>query len=134
MSCLSKNPAVRRFYYRVAAATFANIVLNILVALCFYKFRPHGPVAYILAVVPAIAILGFIVAIGQYLTEDKDEFQRNLMVQVLLWGLGGVLVFTSAWGSLESFAHFRHFNPTYTYILFWVFAGISVPFLNRRYR
>jgi hypothetical protein len=134
MICMPKNPAVRRFYLRVAATTSANIALNILVALYFYKFRPHGPAAYVLAILPAVAILWFIVAIGQYLVEDKDEFQRNLMVQVLLWGLGGVLVLTSAWGSLETFAHIRHFNPTYTYTLFWIFAGISVPFLNRRYR
>lgn len=134
MTCMPKNPAVRRFYSRVAATTLANIALNIGVALSFYRFRPHGPAAYGLAILPAVAILGFIVAIGKYLVEDKDEFQRNLMVQVLLWGLGGVLVLTSAWGSLEPFAHIRHLNPSWTFTFFWIFVGISVPFLNRRYR
>jgi hypothetical protein len=135
MSCpTTKNPAVRRFYFRTFAASSAYIALTVSIALYFHRFRPHGPLAYGLAVLPAIAILGNIVALGLYLIEDKDEVQRSLMVEMLLWGLGGVLVFTSAWGSLETFAHIRHFNPTYTYTLFWIFVGVSVPFSMRKYR
>ncbi len=135
MSCLTtKNPAVRRFYFRTFAASSAYIVLIVSIALCFFKFHPHGPLASVLAVLPAVPILGNIIALGLYLIEDKDEVQRSLMVEMLLWGLGGVLVFTSAWGSLETFTHIRHFNPTYTYTLFWIFVGISVPFLMRKYR
>ena len=134
MGCLTKNPAVRRFYLRTLAAASAYIALTVAIALYFYKFRPHGPLAYVLAVLPAVAILGNIIAIGLYLIEDKDEVQRSLMVELLLWGLGGVLVFTSAWGSLETFTHIRHFNPAYTYTVFWLCVGIGVPFLQRRYR
>ena len=80
MGCMTKNPAVRRFYSRTLAASSAYIVLIVLIALYFYKFRPHGPLAYVLAVLPAIAIMGNIIAIGLYLIEDKDEVQRSLMV------------------------------------------------------
>ena len=134
MGCMTKNPAVRRFYLRTIATTSVYIVLTISVALTFYKFHPHGPLAYFLAVLPAVALAGFIVTIGLYLVEEKDEFQRNLMVDVLLWGLGGVLVFTSAWGSLETFVHIRHFNPSWTYQLFWIFFILRTPFLLRKYR
>jgi len=134
MGCMTKNPAVRRFIFRTLAASSAYIVLTISIALTFYKFRPHGPLATVLAVLPAVAILGNIIAIGLYLIEDKDEAQRSVMVELLLWGLGGVLVFTSAWGLLETFTHIRHFNPTYTYTVFWIFVGIGVPFLQRKYR
>ncbi len=134
MGCMTKNPAVRRFYSRTLAASSAYIVLIVSIALYFYKFRPHGLLAYVLAVLPAVAILGNIIAIGLYLIEDKDEVQRSLMVELLLWGLGGVLVFTSAWGLLETFMHMPHFNPTYTYTVFWLFIGVGVPFLQRRYR
>ena len=101
MTCVPKNPAVRRFYLRTAATTGIYIVLTIFIALYFHRFHPHGLCAYLLALLPAIALTGFIVTIGLYLAEEKDEFQRNLMVDLLLWGLGGVLVFTSAWGSLR---------------------------------
>jgi hypothetical protein len=90
--------------------------------------------AYLLAILPSLAILGVIVSLGVYLVEEKDEFQRTLMVELLLWGLGGVLVLTSAWGSLETFVHIPHLMPTMTYSLFWIFVGISYPFLQRKYR
>jgi len=122
MTCLPMNPAVRRFYLRTATTVGTYIAAFIFAALYFSRFHPHGYCAYLLALLPAIALAGFIVTIGLYLAEDKDEFQRDLMVQALLWGLGGVLVFTSAWGSLETFVHIRHFQPTWTYdsgILIW---------------
>lgn len=110
------------------------IVLILSTALYFYRFHPHGPLAYVLAVLPSIAILAVIVSLGLYLVEETDEFQRSLMVELLLWGLGGVLVVTSAWGSLETFTHIPHLMPTMTYALFWIFASLSWPFLLRRYR
>jgi hypothetical protein len=131
---MTKNPVVRRFYLRTLAANAIYIVLTICIALYFYKFHPHGPLATALALLPAVALLGFIIAIGLYLIEDKDEFQRNQMVDVLLWGLGGVLVFTSAWGSLETFTHIRHLNPSLTYQIFWLCVAIRTPFLLRKYR
>jgi hypothetical protein len=56
------------------------------------------------------------------------------MVEILLWSLGGTLAFTSTWGLLETFAHIPHFNPSWTFTLFWLCAGISTPFLLRKYR
>jgi hypothetical protein len=134
MTCSGKNPAIRRYLRRLAASVSAYIALIILVAFYFYKFHPRGPFAYLLAVVPTIAIIGQIVTIGLYLAEEKDEFQRNLFIQAILWGLGGVLAFTSMWGLLEMFTHIAHFQPTWTFSVFWIFVGVSVPFLQRKYR
>lgn len=134
MGCMTKNPAVRRFYLRVAATNSAYVVLSVLVCLYFYKFRPHGPLAYFLAALPAAAIIAVIVTFGLYVVEEKDEFQRNLFIQVLLCGLGGVLVVTSVWGWLETLVHIWHFQPLWTYMVFWIFAGISAPFLLRKYQ
>lgn len=134
MGCMTKNPAVRRFYTRTAVTVGAYIAVLLFVAFYFYRLHPHGLCAYLLALLPAIALTGFIVTIGLYLAEEKDEFQRDLMVQALLWGLGGVLVFTSAWGSLETFIHIRHFQPTWTYSIFWFFFILRTPFLMWKYR
>jgi hypothetical protein len=128
------NPAIRRYLRRFAVAMSAYIALILIVVLCFHHLHPTGPLAYLLAVLPAVAIIGIIVTVGLYLAEEKDEFQRNLFVQALLWGLGGVLTVTSVWGMLESFTHIQHFQPTWTFTLFWIFVGVSTPFLKRRYR
>ena len=134
MNCLRMNPAIRRYLTRFAVAMSAYIALTVVVAESFHRLHPKGPLAYLLAVLPAAAIIGVIITVGLYLTEEKDEFQRNLFIEALLWGLGGVLAVTSVWGMLESFTHITHFQPTWTFTLFWCFVGVSTPFLQRRYR
>src|SRR5579864_8560596 len=121
MSCLQMNPAIRRYLRRFAVAMSAYVALILVVATYFHRFHPKGPVAYVLALLPAAAIIAQIVTVGLYLAEEKDEFQRNLFIQALLWGLGGVLAVTSGWGMLESFTHIAHFQPTWTFTLFWIF-------------
>ena len=134
MRCLNGNPATRRYLRRFASAMSAYIVLIILTSLYFHRFHPKGPIAYVLALLPALAIIAQIVTVGLYLGEEKDEFQRNLFIEATLWGLGGLLAFTSVWGMLETFAHIAHLQPTWTFSIFWIFVGISTPFLQRRYR
>jgi hypothetical protein len=134
MDCLQSNPATRRYLRRFAIAMSAYIALILVTATYFHRFHPKGPLAYVLALLPAVAIIGQIVVVGLYLAEEKDEFRRNLFVQAMLWGLGGVLAVTSVWGMLESFTHIVHFQPTWTFSLFCVFVALSMPFLQRRYR
>ncbi len=131
---MPKSVATRRYIRRFAVAMIAYIALILIVSTCFHRLHPMGPFAYLLAVLPALAIIGMIVTVGLYLAEEKDEFQRNLFVQSMLWGLGGVLAVTSVWGMLESFTPIPHFEPTWTFSLFWIFVGISSPFLQKRYR
>ena len=134
MFCSNSNPAIRRYLRRFLTAITAYVVLLIAVMKYFHRFHPHGPMAYVLAVLPAIAIIGSIVTVGLYLTEENDEFQRSLFIQSLLWGLGGVMTVTSVWSMLEVFTHIPAFEPSWTYSCFWIFVGISTPFLKRRYR
>lgn len=134
MNCLQSNPAIRRYLRRFAVAMSAYLVLTVFVVSYFHRVHPKGLLAYLLAVLPAVAIIGIIVTVGLYLAEEKDEFRRNIFVQAMLWGLGGVLAVTSVRGMLESFTHIVHFQPTWTFTLFWCFVDISTPFLQRRYR
>jgi hypothetical protein len=112
----------------------AYVVLLIAVGMYFHHFHPGGVLAYLLALLPAAAIIAQIVTVGLYLGEEKDEFQRNLFIQALLWGLGGVLALTSTWGMLESFTHIQHFQPIWTFSVFWCLVGVCTPFLMKRYR
>jgi len=100
----------------------------------FLRFHPTGVLAYALAVLPAIPLIGMLAVFGMYLAEEKDEFQRFIGVQSMLWGIGGTLAVTNIWGFLESFVHLRHLNPILDAVIFWIFMGISIPLLLARYR
>ena len=134
MNCTTNNPAAKRFMRR-------NLITLLLYALSlafsisvFLHFHPTGVLAYLLAVLPAIPLTGLLAIFGLYLAEEKDEFQRSIGVQSMLWSIGGTLAVTNIWGFLESFVHLRHLNPILDAVIFWIFMGISLPFLLRRYR
>jgi hypothetical protein len=85
-------------------------------------------------VLPAIPIIGIIVVVGLYVAEEKDEFQRNLAIQSMLWGLGAIMALTSVWGFLQIFTHIHPFQPFMTFPLFWCFVGIAAAALRWKYR
>jgi len=110
------------------------VLFSVVAALVFRFYHPHGVFSYLAAVLPALPIIGALVYTGVYLAEEKDEFQRNLLVQSLLGGTGGILAVTTTWSYLEDFAHAPHLDLVWVYPLFWLFAGISYGFVRARYR
>lgn len=134
MLCSIKNPAQRRYVIRMWISAALCVLFSVVAALIFRLCHPHGLVSYPVAILPALPIMGALIYTGVYLAEEKDEFQRNLLVQSLLGGTGGILAATTAWGYMEDFAHAPHMDPIWVYPLFWVFAGISYVLVKARYR
>jgi xanthosine utilization system XapX-like protein len=91
-------------------------------------------VAYLLALLPALPVVASFGVVGLYIAEQSDEFERSITIQSLLWGLGGALSINTIWGFLEDSANVPHITPIYTYLFFWIFMGISQPFIRMRYR
>jgi hypothetical protein len=134
MNGIRKNPAVRRYMWRFSAAMTLYVAFLLLAVSEFRRGHPTGAVAYLLAVLPSIPIIGTIAAVGLYLAEEKDEFQRTVLVQSMLWGIGATLAATSVWGFLENFLAVPHMDLFLVYPLFCFFVGIFMPTLKLRYR
>ncbi len=132
LSC--NNLAQRRFVVRMLVAAAFCVLFALMAALGFRFLHFTGISAYLVAVLPALPIIGALVGTGAYLNEEKDEFQRNLLVQSLLGGIGVTLAATTVWGYLEDFARAPHLNLIWVYPLFWLFVAASIPFVIRRYR
>jgi hypothetical protein len=110
------------------------VLFSAVAAVVFRLSHPHGVLAYLVAVLPALPIAGALIYTGVYLAEEKDEFQRNLLVQSLLGGTGGILAVITAWGYMEDFVGAPHMDLVWVYPLFWLFAGISYGLVRARYR
>jgi hypothetical protein len=123
--CSTNNPAQRRFFVRFAVAMLLYAALLIPTVLVFVHFRPNGLLAYGLAILPALPILGMLVVVGLYLAEEKDEFIRNMQIQALLGGIGGTLALVSVWGFMENFAKVPRLDLFLVYPIFWGFVGLS---------
>jgi hypothetical protein len=78
--------------------------------------------------------VGVLVIVGLYLADEKDEFERALIVQSMIWSIGGVLATTTVWGFVEMFVKVPHFALYLIFPLFWFFVGVSGCVLRVRYR
>lgn len=134
MFCSIKSLAHRRWIFASWAGALMVVVLAVVAAAAFRFGHLKGWAAYPVAVLPALPIAWVLVEMGRFLAQEKDEFQRNVLVQCLLGGTGGTLVTTTVWGYLEDFAHAPHLHLTLVYAIFWLFVVISYPVVRLKYR
>ncbi|UWZ82220.1 hypothetical protein [Occallatibacter riparius] len=134
MTCTLSNTAQRTYVVRTFVGALLCLVVTTGASVGFRFGHLSGPLAYLVAALPAFPIMGMLVVTGLYLSEEKDDFQRELMVQSLLAGIGLTLASTTVWGYLEDFAHAPHLSMVWIFPMFWVFTGLATPFVWMRYR
>ena len=119
------SPAQRRYNRAVLLCSFGY--MSALFGAEIY-FRDHpgsqGVTAYFAAIVPALLIIGIFVAIGRYLVEERDEYQRTLMVRQTLVASGLALSVATVWGFLESFGLAVHIDAYWVAVV-W-FGGLGL--------
>lgn len=124
------SPATRRYNKRVI---LLSLVYAAFLIGAVYAFKHHlvgGPVAWIVAILPALPIIGIFAAIGLHLVEEQDEYVRMLMVRQTLWASGFALSIATMWGFLESFELVSHVEVYWVSVL-W-FGGLGLGnFANR---
>lgn len=128
------NPAKRRYFRRLTFTMFFYMLFLVAAVLAFTRLHPSGPLAYLLAVLPALPIAGVTVILGLYLREEKDELYRSIAVQTLLWSTGATLTVTSVWGFLENFMNVPHLPAMWIYPMFCVFMVVTGPLVGARYK
>jgi hypothetical protein len=90
--------------------------------------------AYFLAILLSFPFVANIIVFGLYLREEKDEFERTVITQAMIWGIGGTLTATTFWGSLEWYGQAPHLGPFWVIIIFAVCNKVSQFFVRRSYR
>jgi len=122
---MSLNPAMKRYNRRMISLWLFYAVF-LFVALYMFKHRLlGGPGAYLVAVLPALPIIGVFVAVGRYLVEEQDEYLRMLMVRQTLWASGFALSLATIWGFLENFDLVGHIDAYYIAIVWFFGLGVG---------
>lgn len=134
MFCSFKNPAQGRYVRSCMMSAGLVVLFAVAAAAAFRLWHLKGLLAYPVAALPALPILWVLIETGRYLAAEKDEFQRSLLVQCLLVGIGGTLAVTTVWGYMEDFARAPRLDLIWVYPIFWFFVGIAKPVLYRRYK
>ncbi len=129
MTMRKMKPAYKRYVLRVAVS-MASYLVTLSIALRFVgDGKVSGPLAYVLATLPGIAVLGVFWAAGRLMVEETDEFQRMLLVRQSLIATAFALSIATIWGFWESVGLVRHLDAYFVAIL-W-FAGLGIgSFVN----
>ncbi|HXB62402.1 MAG TPA: hypothetical protein VNU94_06090 [Acidobacteriaceae bacterium] len=125
---------MRHYVIRIVIAMTVYAALLPATIVTLQLTHPQRAIVLALSILPSIPIIAVLVIVGLYLKEETDEFQRMLLQQSLLWGMGCTLAFISIWGFLEMFAHVRHLPLFYVFPIFWLFGGISRAIQRTKYR
>ena len=124
------SPAGWRYNKRVIVL---SLIYSAFLIGAVYGFKHHlvgGVLAWIVAILPALPIIGIFAAIGLYLVEEQDEYVRMLMVRQTLWASGFSLSIATVWGFLESFELVSHVEVYWVSVL-W-FGGLGLGNLANR--
>jgi hypothetical protein len=123
-----KNSAVDRLFRNgfVLVASYFIIVFSVKFAV--HRLHPEGLKLFALATLPALPIIGFLMAVANYLNRERDEYKRNMMVRCLLWGIGATLSLIVFAGFLGEFGWKGTLPPFTGYIVFWISAVAAAIF------
>ncbi len=127
---MNQNPAQKRYNMRVVVL---SLIYAILLLAAVYIFKHHlvdGPLAWLVAVLPALPIVGIFGAIGGYLVEERDEYLRMLMVRQTLYASGFAMSLATIWGFLESFDMVGHVESYYVAVLWFGGLGLGACLNN----
>jgi len=119
-----RTPAWKRYNWRVVLLSLLYCAFLLPAVYGFKHQLVPSSVAYLVAVLPALPIVGIFFAIGRYLVEEQDEYVRMLMVRQILWASGLTLSVATVWGFLDNFRLVGHADG-YWLIVLW-FAGLGL--------
>ena len=121
----ASTAAYRRYNQRVI---WASIAYGAALISATYAFKHHlltAPATWIVATLPAFAIIGMFVALGRYLVEEQDEYLRMLMARQGLWASAFALSVATIWGFFEAFDLVDHFDAYWVSVLWFFGLGLG---------
>jgi hypothetical protein len=120
----ANNPAKRRYLRRSAGVMMSYMGLVSVSHTSVHRWHPQGWHLYLAAALPTIPILCLAYVVGRYLREEKDEYQRDIVIRGMLWGTAAALSVTVFSGFLQAYGWTGQLPAFSEFILFWVTALI----------
>ena len=128
---LPKKPATRRYVVRLAVLMGLYFILLVGAIRLFRQDPPEGMLAYVVAIAPALPVIGVFWAVMRLIVEETDEFIRLLHVRQFMVATGFCLTVVTVWQFLQNFDLAPPGNEGFGALFFW-FLGLGVGGLYNR--
>jgi len=125
MFCADRTAAFKRYQRRVQVAMAVYFVVILGAAWVVKHLAVVGWRLYFWSVLPAVPIMVVIVAMGRYLQEESDEYQRLMMMRSILVGTAALLGTIVVSDFVRAFAEVDPFPPFASFIVFAVAMAIA---------
>lgn len=119
------SPAMRRYVRRLSICMAVYVVLIFTAGWVFRHAPPTGPLAYAVAVLPALPILATFWTIFRLFEEETDEYLRHLMVRQSLFATAFCLSIMTVWEFLQNYDVVPAGNGGFGAAFFW-FVGLGI--------
>lgn len=127
----SWSPAARRYAYRIVGLMLAYTLLLVFAKWMFKRGLAEGLLAYVLALLPALPIIGVFWAVMRLLVEETDEYLRLLQVRQCLVATGFCLTVMTVWEWLQNFDLVPQGYGGFGAAFFW-FMGLGLGAIYNR--
>ena len=129
-SCATKGEAQRRYIRRIAFSTSLYLIAMAGMVWASNEESVSQGLRALLAIPPALGVIGVFWAIGRLMVEEKDEFIRMLVIRQSLIATGLTLSAAALWGFLESAQVLPHLDAFWWPVL-W-FVGLAIGAVANR--
>lgn len=126
-----KSPASKRYLVRLVVLVTIYLVTLFAAVSLFKAHSVSGPLAWVLAVIPALPVIGVFWAVMRFIIEESDEFIKMLMVRQALVATGFCLTVETIWEFLQNFDLVPPGNGDFGAAFFW-FMGLGVGALYNK--
>jgi len=126
-----KSAAMKRYILRLFVLMMIYIASLFAAVTLFRNGGISGPLAWALAIAPALPIIGIFWAVMQLIVEETDEFIKLLHVRQCLVATGFCLTVMTIWEFLQNFELVPPGNFGFGAAMFW-FMGLGVGALYNK--
>ncbi len=120
-----RSSAITRYMKRLALFMTVYIALIFGVGFLFRLNPPAGALAYVVAVLPALPILGVFWTIFRLLIEESDEYWRMMLIRQVLIATGFCLCVMTVWEFLQNYEVVPLGTGGFGTAFFW-FLGLGI--------
>lgn len=120
-----RSSVMRRYTVRLAIATTAYLATLLLAKRLVGDGLVTGPLAYLLAILPGLAVSGIFWAVARLLIEETDEYQRMLRIREALVATGFTLSILTIWTFMQNFGLAPTLDAFYIAALWFIGLGLG---------
>lgn len=118
------SPAKRRYLQGTFGVMMSYVGLVVSSRIMVNHWHPKGWHLFLAAALPTIPILCLAYIVARYLKDERDEYQRDLIVRSLLWATGVALSLSVFSGFLRSYGVDTQLPAFTEFIAFWITVGL----------